>query len=267
MEQEESDTSQRESSDQQHPPSPPLPPSATQGFLEKQLEGAYSQRIQERPAATRGEVMLNIQEFCRQHPVPLTAQEDLHRLINSIFHQEIIPETTYKLDKLYSSAGNIQYFFYCSKCFSNFGELDRKILKSKQCPECGTVNAIGDLTKAHYFIIMDFVKQLQLVLNDPAIASVLKNPNEFPDNGDTIRDLYDGLMYKKFAASLDFSNGQYYMSFTACTDGTPVFKSSTLSIWPIFVTCNELPAHVRMSNVRKESSKNGSFPGSIFKFH
>ena len=161
-----------------------------------------------------------------------------------------MPETTYKLDKLYSTATKIHYHFYCFKCFTGFGELPNyKEVRVYKCGQCKTDNIVHDLTKASFFIIIEFVDQLQLKLEDPEIAAALKNPNEFPDNGDTMKDLHDGLVYKKFVASLEFRDGQYFISFCANTDGTPLFQSSTLSIWPIFISINELPPYLRMANI------------------
>ncbi|KAJ1526574.1 hypothetical protein ONE63_008161 [Megalurothrips usitatus] len=233
------------------PPPPPSPPPAS-GLdkLREKLRGEYSTRVEDRAAASRGEILLNIQEFCKQHPLPLTAQEDLYKLVNTIFYKDIVPGTKYKLDKLYSSKSNIKYYFFCSKCFVCFGELDHQVVRVKECDECGTQNIVHDLTKANFFIMIDIVEQLQLLLQDPEIATELKNPNEFEDNGETMKDLHDGSVYKDFVASLEFIDGQWYMSFTACTDGTPVFAcKNSLSIWPIFLSVNELPAYIRMKNI------------------
>lgn len=166
-----------------------------------------------------------------------------------MFYKEVVPSSKYKLDKLYSDDSKIRYYFFCVKCHLSFGQIDYKVIRFKNCDECNTENVVYDLTKANFFIIVDFVQQLQLLLQDPKVATALRNPNEFPDNGEIMKDLYDGLVYKKFVGSLDFSNGQRYLSFCACTDGTPLFKTASLSIWPIFVSVNELPPRLRMSNI------------------
>ncbi|KAL7288242.1 hypothetical protein TKK_0017583 [Trichogramma kaykai] len=64
-------------------------------------------------------------------------------------------------------------------------------------------------------------------------------------NENDISDIYDGQLYKKFMATL---NNEELHSFATCvfnSDGSPVFKSSTHSIWPIQISLNEIPAHVR----------------------
>lgn len=60
-----------------------------------------------------------------------------------------------------------------------------------------------------------------------------------------MKDMYEGQCFKKFVASLpegDFNA----MSFIVSTDGSPLFKSSNFSIWPFFVSINELPPLIRM---------------------
>ncbi len=59
-------------------------------------------------------------------------------------------------------------------------------------------------------------------------------------NPDVLADVYDGGMYKELA---DFFEDKFHISFALNYDGAPVFKSSSMQIWPVQLYVNELPPH------------------------
>ena len=56
-------------------------------------------------------------------------------------------------------------------------------------------------------------------------------------------DIYDGRLYREFRSQKDLD--KYALTLQLYTDGVPLFKSSTTSIWPIYYVINELPSNVR----------------------
>ena len=56
-------------------------------------------------------------------------------------------------------------------------------------------------------------------------------------------------MYRNFIKRLPNSDRHNCVSVTFNTDGAPVFKSSSFSIWPIYLCINEIPIQSRLSNV------------------
>ncbi|XP_062599997.1 uncharacterized protein LOC134261585 [Saccostrea cucullata] len=59
-------------------------------------------------------------------------------------------------------------------------------------------------------------------------------------------DIYDGQLYKSYCENDGPLSKQENISFTFNTDGAPVFKSSKVSVWPLFLVINELPFKLRM---------------------
>lgn len=57
---------------------------------------------------------------------------------------------------------------------------------------------------------------------------------------DSIEDIYNGEVYKKFTAFNGPLNDPKKISLTWNTDGIPIFKSSKLSVWPFCLIINEL---------------------------
>ena len=59
---------------------------------------------------------------------------------------------------------------------------------------------------------------------------------------DVFGDIFDGEVYKKTSL---LSMNQHNISLCLNYDGAPVFKSSTMKIWPVQMFINELPPHLR----------------------
>jgi hypothetical protein len=65
--------------------------------------------------------------------------------------------------------------------------------------------------------------------------------SHYSNNKETdISDVYDGSNYKTAFRS-GFLNNPNSVSFSFNTDGVQIFKSSTLSMWPVYMLVNELP--------------------------
>ena len=60
-----------------------------------------------------------------------------------------------------------------------------------------------------------------------------------------ISDLYDGKAYQIHMVEGGFLSNPMNISLLLNTDGVQVFKSSNLSLWPVYLVINELPPHLR----------------------
>ena len=76
---------------------------------------------------------------------------------------------------------------------------------------------------------------------DPSIWSELQSRFRREESPD-LRDVLDGREYRKHE---DFLSEPGNVSLLLNTDGVNLFKSSTISLWPIWLVINELPPHVR----------------------
>lgn len=77
------------------------------------------------------------------------------------------------------------------------------------------------------------------------IQEALLNSRPKQSSDHKIRDICDGLEYKKLSSDGGILSDKNNFSLTVNTDGAPVFESSKCSIWPLQFFINELPADIR----------------------
>lgn len=175
------------------------------------------------------------------------------KLINSLFDRKILGDSRYLVDEFFFSAEDMHYHFFCMKCSGMLPQIDFKHQKgSVSCVirECQFVNEVKDFKKESYFVTFDIPTQLEFLFQDEKIRSQLIDPFSVIDfAATTMRDLYHGSSYKKFVIALDRHADCKYLSFTACADQSPLYKSSKCSITPCFLMVNELPVVTRMKNL------------------
>ena len=57
-----------------------------------------------------------------------------------------------------------------------------------------------------------------------------------------ITDIIDGKFYIRLCEPGQFLNNKSNISFIFNTDGAPLYSSSSISLWPVFLAINELPS-------------------------
>ena len=59
---------------------------------------------------------------------------------------------------------------------------------------------------------------------------------------EVITDIIDGKYYTRLCEPGQFLNNQCNISVIFNTDGAPLYSSSSVSLWPVFLAINELPS-------------------------
>lgn len=178
---------------------------------------------------SKRESMLAILSLCIKHHLTQTSVADLIALIE--LHcpgRELIKNSLYKFQQYFNlDEEDIKKHFYCPSCAKQLNN------SNDVCPMCpGTKNS--------YFIEMPLVKNLQEMFSRENFFNSLQKRFERPLIDDVITDVYDGELYKTWTTN-GFLSSSNNISFSWYTDGIPVFKSSKIGTWPIYLTINELP--------------------------
>lgn len=67
-------------------------------------------------------------------------------------------------------------------------------------------------------------------------------------NSDVLRDVWDGSALRPLCAPGRFFSNKNHLALSLSTDGVPLFKSSRLSLWPVYLVILNLPANIRMNS-------------------
>lgn len=179
----------------------------------------------------------------------------------------IVPEDnnlhSLTLTQINEALGNCvtNIYDYCGKCFSIFPKDDN----SYQCStidgegqQCTGLRYRGNLRRQAkkqrnlYFITVSMKQQLSKLLECDGIWTNIQQYKKLPCSSN-IGDIVDGTEYKKFKQNGGFLTNEDHLTLLFNTDGIPLYKSSKVNIWPVFLAINELPPEERFAKKKNDS--------------
>ncbi|XP_062567995.1 uncharacterized protein LOC134230240 [Saccostrea cucullata] len=140
----------------------------------------------------------------------------------------------------------LEFHHYCEHCFLYMG-----MEKAEVCPNC---NKPPKKNSAAYFLVIPIAAQLSKMFADGSLVQQIWEHKASRQDDGMLKDICDGKLYKEtftkdgyFTNSTAEHHGQLHISFQMNTDGVSLFRSSSFSIWPVYLVINELPPHLRFS--------------------
>lgn len=201
---------------------------------------------------TRAEALIMILTHAAKHQITGSQLDDLLKLINCLFGQDVVPRSKYSFDKMFSNDEHtVEFHCYCKHCKSYCGtQVDMIKQKITHCAGCKENVDASTLNDGCFFINISIASQIKSILETPDLQSKLQYKTDRPPQADNIiSDIYDGEMYKKLSVPGQILSDVNNLSYTFNSDGSPLYKSSKFSIWPIHVHLNELPPKLRFHHV------------------
>ena len=131
--------------------------------------------------------------------------------------------------------------FYCQHCFKYLHPLHPPN-ENDLCSGCGQPLS----ENGPYFIQVPFQRQIVQLFQKKGFSDMLRH-RFTRQNSSNIEDVYDGSLYKKLYEDGGFLSCPHNISLQMNTDGVSIFNSSKVSVWPLYLTINELPPKVRFS--------------------
>ena len=191
-----------------------------------------------------GAVMVLLALFTIKHNLPAEAIQNLLTLFSlTLPSSHCLPNTVNRFKNYFKSLRNpLRIHYYCAFCLM--------YIESKTATTCPNGSCLQDLKKPKslaYHIEIPILEQLKCFFSRPTfyddVQHRFKRTKRASDN---IEDVYDGQLYKELCAKglLCYKDN---ISFLMNTDGVPVFKSSKVSIWPLYFIINELDYRKRLS--------------------
>lgn len=202
----------------------------------------FNNPIQSSFVVSKSEVLLAILQFALMSSLPNIAIQNLCKMMNSFCSSKFLPDTRNAINKLFNTENGVQYHAVCSKCNVYIREFKRTE-RNVYCEMCKNHIPVKG-SDANFFVLLNVEDQIRNLLqkNEDYYDSVMNDRRE--DDG-KLRDISDGAKYKQFVRSLPLEDKKSYATCIFNSDGSPVFKSSTYSIWPIQIIINELPVDIR----------------------
>nr|XP_021326613.1 uncharacterized protein LOC110438464 [Danio rerio] len=201
---------------------------------------------------TKAEALLLIMTHAAVHNITGCQLDDLLTLINFLFGNDVVPGSKHLFNKVFKNNSEIvDFHLYCQACKCHLGTqkqvTDQNI---NQCPSCSETVDITTLNNGSFFINVPVAPQIQNLLENPEIQKHLGYRFDRPHSVENvISDIFDGAFYEKLSEPGGILSNSNNFSYNFNSDGSPVFKSSKFSIWPIHLHLNELPPKIRFKHV------------------
>jgi len=188
---------------------------------------------------TVGAIMLLLALFVTKHSLVGDGVQQLLQLISLVLPQGHKLCTSLNAFKNYfkNLKNPLVKHYYCGYCFGYI-----KDSQQEQCPYTKCRKPLNH--RRQYFLEMPVKHQLKKLLSQKDFYSNLQG--RFSSRQNVYNDIYDGELYKSYFNSDGPLSNPDNISFTFNTDGAAVFKSSNISVWPLFMVINELPYRLRM---------------------
>lgn len=191
---------------------------------------------------TIGSFLLILALYTTKYNLTGEATQQLLNILSLILpNGHILCNTLHEFKKFFRNLKNplINHYTctYCSGLIEN--------ASVKNCPHeaCGKV---FDKKNGNFFLEMPLKNQILNLFRQESFYENLQHRFQRKVKPGTYSDIYDGKLYKSFFDNGGLLSKPTNLSFTLNTDGAAVFKSSKVSIWPVFLVINELPYKQRM---------------------
>ncbi|XP_058796935.1 uncharacterized protein LOC131667501 [Phymastichus coffea] len=221
----------------------------TQNRLDEILNDIVNDEIiDSRINVNKAEIYLGVLKFSLVYNLPQVAIADLFKMLNIFCATSVLPDSKYLVNAIFNCEKNITYHALCPTCKRYVKEFRRGEEQNHNihCVSCNCRFSLTDPTYRDFFCIMNPDEEIAYYLEEnwTYYESIVEARVK---NSDNINEFHSGLLYKKLRNSLPDDRKNKFITATFNSDGSPVFESSSFSIWPIQIIINELPFKVRTS--------------------
>ncbi|XP_077554020.1 uncharacterized protein LOC144168898 [Haemaphysalis longicornis] len=185
-----------------------------------------------------------VMAFAISHGLSWAALGDLTKLINFLFGANALPPSMYLFRKLWSDETQdvVQYHYVCEQCSAEMN-VDLDEAHCSVCNHSETVKMLRD--RGSFFVMLNLEKQVRFLI-EKTKAELHKNLEKLHQPASNITDITSSECYARLKEERSLTRDD--LTLTVNTDGSPVWKSSKTSVWPVQFIVNELPPHLRFKN-------------------
>ncbi|XP_020622265.1 uncharacterized protein LOC110059888 [Orbicella faveolata] len=195
---------------------------------------------------------MSILSLIARHCITTEAAKDIIDLLKLLCPaNELLQSLTYS--KVQEVCGNCTVFTYdiCENCLGLFptNVEDQVVCSTTGCNGLrykGSIHEQGKKLHKNSFVTVDIFSQLKCLLEREGIWQTIQARSE-QRGKEIITDIIDGKYYTRLCGPGQFLSDISNISFIFNTDGAPLYSSSSVSLWPVFLAINELPSPDRFS--------------------
>ena len=179
------------------------------------------------------EHILAVCAYVSRHNCSDTEFKDLLNMLNLHIPENNLMETD--VGKVKAMCGYdktfVAYHFFCNVC---------KKVYQQDIDRCLTNGCTGDQEfNKNYFVTGNLDTQLSDVLTRKGIWQSVQDYTSVSSK--SVTDIISGTEYHALKEVGKFLNEKNRITLSLFTDGIPLFKSSGVSLWPVYLLINELP--------------------------
>ena len=234
-----------------------LPTSSDESDMEEPDKSNSGISMNVTPIGKTESLSLVILSYIAKYKLSGSASVDLLDLLKLIAPKDNILQSL-TLNGIKETLGDciVNIHDYCGKCFSIFP-------KDESVSQCATTDGNGDQCtglryrgnsrnqvkkqRNLYFVSVSIEQQLSKLLERDGIWAKIQQFKNKTNSSSSIRDIVDGTVYKRYKESGGFLTKEDNLTLLFNTDGIPLYKSSKVNIWPVFLAINELPPEERFA--------------------
>lgn len=242
--------SDEEECDENLPAGPPQLP--LESDLIKRCIEEFGNETLPNSTMTKVSAVAMLMSFVSTHNLSWSALDDLVKLVNGCLGTtNAIPGSKYLFRKLWAprTAQLSKRYYYCATV-DCAGLLERERDNAFICTKCRAIcTSDQTLRSDNFFTLLDMKEQVNHAIrsNTKGLAENLERIEKMRTLGSTaVRDTTSGTVYTNLRKNGTLKPGD--LTLTVSTDGSPVFKSSQSSIWPIQFVVNEIPPETRLGH-------------------
>lgn len=198
---------------------------------------------------TKAEALAMMMSFLSANGLSWKALDDLLKMSNTFFApvSDVFPRSKYLFRKMWASKTDdlVDYHYYCNTCNDLLSPCDGE--DNLICPTCDKESKAKQLKRAgSFFVTIKMHEQLKQVISKTKDALQTNLARIASSDSSLITDITEGRTHCQLRSSGILGTSD--LTVTVNTDGSPVFSSSGVSIWPIQFTVNELPVSLRFQH-------------------
>ncbi|XP_070201071.1 uncharacterized protein [Littorina saxatilis] len=191
--------------------------------------------------------MLLVMSFLMKYSITGECLKDLLNLIS--LHcppDNLLPRSISSFKKWFEDIKNpLKVHKYCAFCHMLLGEED---FVSGLCPNEVCNKFVSHESGISHFIELPIADQIVSFFQKPGFLKDIQNRFvRCKESESAIEDIYDGEVYRRLSGEGQILSSPHNLSLMWNTDGVQCFRSSNMTLWPLFFQINELPYAQRIS--------------------